>query len=574
MPRYNQIREYSQTVQPRKLDLNCLGTAYSGEITTHFNRTSKDSIWLTVILGISISLHVINRKMEMDLEWNTPTIQSEYQTPVISVRRRLPLGTLPGLAMQNPPRLLFIHGLSASKSVMMQMAVEMAQSGAECYLMDLPGHGASRERFTWEASRRAVQEISHWILQLPESNSNGYPKIDFFLIGHSLGGGLAIEAAQENSAVTGVIALSPAAVPVRQNSPPHLLILYGENDFPFVQRGAAFLFEGTTGLAIDLLNGLHRWETPGGSQRMFVLEQTEHSGSLFSPQAYCEIKGWINRTVGNSTLDFHAHPSPAVRAAVKGFLCIAALAAWFPSFSLLSKALKGRPSQAKASTEIPLTAADPPKSPATGFQIYGAYAVFSFLTLIALKGFNPWERLHLLGGGFLSGFLSITGMALFVWKTPSVQALNLSRKNVFCGLAGLLLLVLYPFGLISNHFAYLELTFLRGWRFPVITLSTLPFFLWDEWVFRHFLKLEGNWRLVSHFLSTRLILAISLMLGFFLLNNAQFLILLLLPGLAIMSLLAWIGAGWVFARTQSCAASALFTSLLTGWIFSAFFAQI
>lgn len=64
------------------------------------------------------------------------------------------------------------------------------------------------------------------------------------------------------------------------------------------------------------------------------------------------------------------------------------------------------------------------------------------------------------------------------------------------------------------------------------------------------------------------------MLGFFFLNNGQFLILLLLPGLAIMSLLGWMGSGWIFAKTQSCAASALFSSLLTGWIFSTFFAQI
>lgn len=512
--------------------------------------------------------------MEKDLEWNTRTIQTKYQTPVINVRRGLPSKTLPGLGPQNPPRLLFIHGLSASKSAMMQMAVEMAQSGADCYLMDLPGHGASRERFTWEASRRAVQEISEWILQLPESNPNGSPNIDFFLIGHSLGGGLAIEAAQENTGVTGVIAISPAAVPVRRNSPPHLLILYGENDFPFVQRGAAYLFEATTCVAIHPLNDLRRWDTPGGSHRLVVLKQTEHSGSLFLPQAYREIKMWINRTTGNSALDFHAHSSPEARAVIKALLCIAALAAWFPSFSLLSQVLLGQPSQDKASTEIPLTTAEPPDSPATGFQIYGAYAVFSFLTLIILKGFNPWVRLHLLGGGFLCGFLSIIGVALFVWKTPSVQALDLSRRYVFCGLAGLLLLVLYPFEMISNHFANLELTFLRAWRFPIITLCTLPFFLWDEWVFRTFLKLEGNWHLVIHFLSTRLILVASLMLGFFLLNNAQFLILLILPGLAIMSLLNWIGSGWVFSRTQSCAASALFSSLVTGWIFSAFFAQV
>jgi pimeloyl-ACP methyl ester carboxylesterase len=512
--------------------------------------------------------------MERDLECSTTTIQAEYRTPVIRLRRRLPWQGSVGLGMQNPPRLLFIHGLSASKSVMMQMAIEMAQSGAECYLMDLPGHGVSRESFTWEASRRAVQETSRWISQLPGSDFHGYAKIDFFLIGHSLGGGLAIEAAQEDADVTGVVALSPASVPVTRNSPSHLLILYGENDFPFVQRGAAFLFEQTTGLAIHLPHELHQWETPGSSHRIVALEQTEHSGSLFLPQAYREIKGWINLTVGRGALDMDSSPSPSARVTVKGLQCIAALAAWFPLFSLVSTALLGVPTQVEESMEISFRADATGKSPVTGFQIYGAYALFSILTLIALKWFNPWEGLHLLGSGFLSGFLSITGIALLLWKTPSLQALNFSRKGILCGLAGFLLLVLYPFGLISSHFAFLEFTPMRGWRLPVIIISTLPFFLWDEWAFRNLLTLEGNWRLIGHFLSTRLILAISLMLGFFLLNNGQFLILLLLPGLAIMSLLGWAGSGWIFAKTQSCAASALFSSLLTGWIFSTFFAQI
>ena len=512
--------------------------------------------------------------MESDLEWFGTTIQAEYRTPLIRIRRRLTTEALPGLGKRNPPRLLFIHGLSASKSVMMQLAIEMANSGAECYLIDLPGHGDSRERFTWQASQSVVQEVSLWILQLPETNSHGDSKINFFLIGHSLGGGLAIETAQEIAGVNGVIALSPASVPVLLNSPPHLLILYGENDFPFVQRGSVFLFEAITGHAVDRSMAPHQWEIPGGSYRMVVLEKTEHSGGLFSPQADREIKGWINRTLGNSALEINPSPSPSTRAAVKGLLCVAALAAWFPSFSILSATLFGRPRQLKESLGPSLKTNSSPKNPVTGFQIYGAYALFSFLTLMVLKWFNPWDGLHLLGGGFLSGFLSITGITLLFWKTPSVQTLNLSAKSIVCVLAGFLFLLLYPFELISNHFAFLELTTQRGWRLPLIMISTLPFFLWDEWAFRNFLTLEGNWRLASHFVSTRLILAIFLMLGFFLLNNAQFLILLLLPGLAIMSLLSWVGSGWIFAKTQSCAASALFSSLLTGWIFSTFFAQI
>ena len=541
---------------------------------TFIKRTLQDFFYLSAILGFAVSLHFISRRMERDLEWTETTICGEYRTPVVIIRRRLPSGPSRLLGVRNPPKLLLIHGLSASKSVMMQMGIEMAQSGAECYLMDLPGHGASVERFTWEASRRAVQEISHWILPAPEKNAPGFPAMDFFLIGHSLGGGLAIEAAREDAGVTGVIALSPMSVPVARNSPQHLLILYGENDFPFVRRSAPFLFEETTGISIYPANDLRIWENPGRTHRLVALERAEHSGDLFLPQAYCEIKGWINRTARNSALDSDGKAYPAAGVVLNGLQCMAALAAWFPLFSLAGTALLGLYTWFTKSSRTSRNAHDSFRRPATGFQIYGAYALFSFLTLLMLKWFDPWDSLQLMGGGFLSGFLSITGIALFLWKIPPVDALSFSRINIVCCLTGFLLLVLYPLALISRYFAFLEMTPLRVWRLPIITLSTFPFFLWDEWVFRNFLGREGKWQLVLHFLSTRLILAISLMLGFFLLNNAQFLILLLLPGLAFLSLLGWIGSGWVFSRTQSCAASALFSSLLTGWIFSTFFVQI
>jgi hypothetical protein len=75
-------------------------------------------------------------------------------------------------------------------------------------------------------------------------------------------------------------------------------------------------------------------------------------------------------------------------------------------------------------------------------------------------------------------------------------------------------------------------------------------------------------------LSTRFILAITLLLGFFVLRNGQFLVVLLLPGLLLTSLLCWCLAAWIHRKTGSIAASGLFGALATGWFFSVFFAQL
>src|SRR5438552_14194926 len=55
-----------------------------------------------------------------------------------------------------PVKVLLIHGLCASKSAMKQMAAELARWGSDCYLIDLPGHGDSPERFSLQATVSAT----------------------------------------------------------------------------------------------------------------------------------------------------------------------------------------------------------------------------------------------------------------------------------------------------------------------------------------------------------------------------------------------------------------------------------
>jgi hypothetical protein len=202
------------------------------------------------------------------------------------------------------------------------------------------------------------------------------------------------------------------------------------------------------------------------------------------------------------------------------------------------------------------------------------HAFAAALAILVLVRINPWERLGLLGGDYLTGLLSATGLLGLVVLRPDWKRSENELRALFCSFLAWLILVLGCSPWITTEFVHLDLSSTRLWRLPWISLSVLPFFLLDELVSRRSLQGLGTARIVMFHLSTRFILAIALLLGFFVLRNGQFLVVLLLPGLLVTSLLCWGLAAWIHRNTGSVAASGLFGALATGWFFSVFFAQL
>ena len=202
------------------------------------------------------------------------------------------------------------------------------------------------------------------------------------------------------------------------------------------------------------------------------------------------------------------------------------------------------------------------------------YAFAAALAILFLMRVNPWERLGLLGGDYLTGLLCATGVVGLATLRPDWKSANNEWRAVLCSLLAWLILVLGCLPWITTEFVHLDMSSTRFWRLPWISLSVLPFFLLDELVSRRNLQGLGSARIVMFHFSTRFILAIALLLGFFVLRNGQFLVVLILPGLLLTSLLCWCLAAWIHRNTGSVAASGLFGALATGWFFSVFFAQL
>ena len=83
----------------------------------------------------------------------------------------------------------------ASKSAMKQMAAELARWGSDCYLIDLPGHGDSPERFSFQATVSTTDQAVRELLSGSNGADSSPPPL--VVIGHSFGARAALGAAHD-----------------------------------------------------------------------------------------------------------------------------------------------------------------------------------------------------------------------------------------------------------------------------------------------------------------------------------------------------------------------------------------
>ncbi|MCI0625198.1 MAG: alpha/beta hydrolase [Acidobacteria bacterium] len=568
-------------------------------------------IFLAACGLVLLLLHQVIAWQNRDLAVEVRAEPGNGEVALLNIR---PAGRSP---QSLPVKVLLIHGLSASKSAMRQMAAELARWGADCFLIDLPGHGASPARFSLRASATATDRAVRQLLFRGSEGGATSPQ-PVVVLGHSFGARAALGAAKNEPRIAAVIALSPATESFTPEDPVPLLILLGEFDFPFVRRGAAFLYEQATGVRLPKLEEPGQWQSPRGPCRLVVLPWTDHTQTLFKAGSLREIKMWLGAVspeIGEAP--FSPWASWA-RIQLRAIFCVLLFLSWIPLVALLARAIMAAPSgggrresvrpysdATEDETRSPLARGDYRKTlgvpaglsvtrfmpsraklafrgsrpslssqPAARFPLLRVYAFAACVAAVFLLLTNPWKRLELMGGDYLTGFLCVAGVAGLAMLRPAWKDAGAYWRALLCSLLAWLILAAGCAPRVTAEFVHLDLNAARFWRLPWIALSVLPFFLFDEYVCRASLPGLGGARLMLFHLSTRLILAIVVLLGFFVLRNGQFLVVLILPGLLLTGLLCWGLTAWIHRKTGSVAASALFASLATAWFFSVFFAQL
>ena len=191
--------------------------------------TFRHLAWLVAGLTLLGALQALIAWSDQDLEFASRVVHGELQTPLLTIR---PISQIPSgspTPSSRPLVAVLIHGISASKSVMIPLGLRLAHAGMECHLLDLPGHGQSTETFSPSAALQAIHEVLNSLKNDKPLHDRLYAADSVrqvVIIGHSLGGSLALKATRGDQGAC-VVALSPAAATVTPSSPPRILRGFG-----------------------------------------------------------------------------------------------------------------------------------------------------------------------------------------------------------------------------------------------------------------------------------------------------------------------------------------------------------
>src|SRR5262249_25167765 len=213
----------------------------------------------------------------------------QMATDIYEPRSGSPLGSV-----------VLFHGLAANKKVMAFNAQEFANQDLRVFVPDLPGHGRTPGPYSADrddsCALALVQDLAARKSIIPERT---------ILAGHSLGGAIAIRAANKFP-VAGVIALSPAPMRVApgfsaevipfHNLPvlaPHSLVLTGQWEPGPLKSLAQELVAppSSSSTAVPVREPSSKYQ---------MIPRASHVSILFSKKTFAELRAWTSQLLGTN----------------------------------------------------------------------------------------------------------------------------------------------------------------------------------------------------------------------------------------------------------------------------------
>jgi dienelactone hydrolase len=290
------------------------------------------------------------------------------------------------------PGVVIAHGFAGSARLMRPIADTVARRGAVALLFDFAGHGANPARLG--------PDMSPATLAADLDSAVGYlrsrPDVDpaqIMLVGHSMGAGAVTRYAAGHPEIARTVAISlPEAGELPPGRPTELLLIVGGAEFPAFRRAADDA--ARRGVAV-------------GRRPAVVVPGVEHISVLFAPRTHEEIADWLPSVDGN------APPRPFVRLAGAALLVFAFAVGLVPVAALLL----GRRARAG-------TAPAGGGAPVRGLALLGLGVLASGVAA-TVAAVLPTNRLPLAVGGYVSGFLLVTGVLTMVgqrWLPATTRA--------------------------------------------------------------------------------------------------------------------------------------------------------
>lgn len=207
--------------------------------------------------------------------------------------------------------LIFLHGLGGNRGELLDEAVMLADHGYGALLLDMRNHGQSQGTVTTlgYAEVEDVRGAVTYLLARPEVNPQRIG-----LVGHSMGGAVAIRAAARIPEIRAVVAQSAFSsleeninqgVRVLTGLPPFpfapLVIWFGEreaglrirqvrpvDDVPQIGPRAILLIHGEQDATVDVSNSQRLYEVAREPKELYLVPDAGHGGLLAADPAEFE----------------------------------------------------------------------------------------------------------------------------------------------------------------------------------------------------------------------------------------------------------------------------------------------
>jgi len=460
-------------------------------------------------------------------------------------------------ARPTAPQFLLLPGYAANRRQLLHLAEVLAAAGGEAHVIDLPGRGDSdapasplppegvRTDMSTPNETRAVLAALERL-----ENEKGVNRDRLVILGHSLGGGVALDVARRVLPAA-TISLAGLERPVQPGRPRNLLLITARLEISPLR---------------DAADTMHARAGRSSARREFF---ATHSTLPYSSAVQQAIVDWTNRSVPGARLALPPWLNEKLLALelaaafflVALFFPLAGLVGWWLSYEPLGEIV----SESRFSSWSPAHLG--------GYALLAGLASVSALSLLKwLEWGVPLRFLRLFDGDYLASLMLFSSL----WLLPALRPRPWVRdsRELRTNLAVATLLAAYVIvaagGFVSWQIFDLWPTPARWLRFLPLLPLLFPFALGEELLRRTFSKHRDHSPLTA-FVLWRLALLASVAYGSLLLRSGQEMIVLHSLPLFLLSLVEYYFAETFHRALGSPYSCAALKTLLLAWFIAAFF---
>ncbi len=447
------------------------------------------------------------------------------------------------------PAVVLAHGFGASKGMMKALARTLVRAGYGVVLFDFRGHGQNRAGFDLPGSdpRGGLTEDFERVVRY----ARGHPGFDperIAVAGHSMGGGAALAYGSWDPGLAAVIGISGGWGSDGPYPPPNLLLIWADGDPAPMRAAIRDTGAEVAGLARLVLDRTYGEPERGSGVRLTEVPDESHVSILYSDEAAERIVRWLEQSLG-----------PGIRTEASGS-ALGASTLGGVAFMVL---LWGLPLVTRR--WVPVEPLPPLEAP---FARLGRLVVSLVVGMLALSavdaysGVGPFTFLPIVAAREIAGLLFVIGVGLLVWGAvrASLPRFGLLDPRVLAAAAIFFGFVYLALGSVMLPRLDLFLPAHRFWLWPALLLCFLPWFAATEWLLRG-PGWAGVWLPIAGKALTLAAIAAGAMLSLL-----PFVVLLALPGLALLFAIVEVLAARISRTTPNPALAALAQSACTAWV--------